>query len=73
MKTCAYLDHLHHVFRALAEDDRAFLATVSEHIQADLDTIIAERATLRTKLAEAEKENERLRDKILGLRDLLDV
>ena len=46
--------------QALAEDDRPALTTVDERIQADVDTIVAERISLHARVAEMEEEVERL-------------
>ena len=52
---------LYRVFQALAEMDRVRLATVDEHIQADVDTVVAREAHLQAKVHELESDVETAR------------
>jgi hypothetical protein len=48
----AQTEHLRAVIRALVEDDRGFLSAVNEHVQADVDRIVAERDRAVTRMKE---------------------
>ena len=49
----ALYQHARKVFRALADDDRAFLSQINEMFQGDVDMVVAERIRLKGELAAA--------------------